>query len=346
MRPIVLGLLASFFFSSTFILNQAMKLSGGNWMYSASLRFLFMLPLLLAIVLLRRGLRPLLSDMKRRPLPWFGWSFIGFGVMYTPTCIAAQYEPGWLIAGTWQVTVVAGLLLAPLFYRVSQTPDGPVKVRERIQGRSLAVSSLVLVGAATMQFSHANGFAARDLLLGVVPVLIGAFAYPLGNRKMMALCEGRLDAYQRVLGMTIGSTPLWIVLAVAGYSQDGLPSPAQAGQALIVAVSSGVIATVLFFAATDMARGSAGKLAAVEATQSGEVIFAATGELLLLPVPVPPALSWVGMFIVIAGLTLHSLRTGLQQRAAAASSSPSGSEEVPKRSARSAAMTAGDGEIR
>lgn len=285
-------------------------------MYSASLRFLFMLPFLLVIVLFRGGLRPLWSEMRRRPIPWLGWSFVGFGVMYTPTCLAAQYEPGWLIAGTWQVTVVAGLLLAPLFYRVVKTPEGgSVNVRERIQGGSLAVSSLVLVGAAIMQFSHANGFAAHDLLLGVLPVAIGAFAYPLGNRKMMALCEGRLDAYQRVLGMTIGSTPFWLVLALIAYSQDGLPRPAQAGQALIVAVSSGVIATVLFFAATDMARGSAGRLAAVEATQSGEVIFAAIGELLLLPVPVPPALSWVGMFIVIAGLTLHSVRTGRRSRA-------------------------------
>jgi len=314
MRPIGLGLMASFFFSSTFILNQAMKLSGGNWMYSASLRFLFMLPFLLAIVLFRGGLRPLWTEMRRRPLPWFGWSFVGFGVMYTPTCLAAQYEPGWLIAGTWQVTVVAGLLLAPLFYRIVQTPQGPVKKRERIQVGSLAVSSLVLVGAAIMQFSHGNGISAHDLLLGVLPVMVGAFAYPLGNRKMMALCEGRLDAYQRVLGMTIGSTPFWIVLALIAYVRDGLPSPSQAGQSLIVAVSSGVVATVLFFAATDMARGSAGKLAAVEATQSGEVIFAAIGEQLLLPVPLPPALSWIGMFIVIAGLTLHSVRTAVRRR--------------------------------
>lgn len=317
MRPIGLGLLASFFFSATFILNQAMKLSGGDWMYAASLRFLFMLPFLLAIVGFRGGLRPLMADLLRRPLPWLGWSVVGFGVMYSPTCLAAQYEPGWLIAGTWQVTVVAGVLLSPLFFRIVETPEGPVKARERIRGSSLAMSALIVVGAAIMQFSHAEGrFSSQDLLLGVIPVAIGAFAYPLGNRKMMALCEGRLDAYQRVLGMTIASTPFWLAMALVAYGRSGLPSAEQAGQALIVAVSSGVVATVLFFKATDMARGSARKLAAVEATQAGEVVFAAFGELLLLPVPFPPALSWIGMFIVIAGLTLQSILTGARRRTA------------------------------
>jgi hypothetical protein len=48
----------------------------------------------------------------------------------------------------------------------------------------------------------------------------------------------------------------------------------------------------------------------VEATQSVEVVFAAAGELLLLPVPIPPALSWIGMFLVIAGMALHSVFSG------------------------------------
>jgi drug/metabolite transporter (DMT)-like permease len=307
MRPILYGILASFFFSSTFVLNQAMKLSDGNWMYTASLRFLFMIPFLLAIVAFRGNLIALLSHMKKRFLTWFGWSFIGFGVMYAPVCFAAEYEPGWLIAGTWQITIVAGSLLAPLFYKVISTPNGPVRIRESIHWKGLGMSLVILFGVGVMQLSQAGHLSTTDLLFGVVPVTIAAFAYPLGNRKMMEVCEGRLDAYQRVLGMTLASSPLWIGMTIYAFVQDGLPSAGQTGQSVLVSVSSGVIATVLFFKATDMAKGSTQKLGAVEATQSGEVVFAAAGELLLLPVPVPPALSWIGMSLIIGGMTLHSL---------------------------------------
>ncbi len=40
MKAIVIGILASLFFAVTFILNRAMELSGGSWMWSSSLRFL------------------------------------------------------------------------------------------------------------------------------------------------------------------------------------------------------------------------------------------------------------------------------------------------------------------
>jgi drug/metabolite transporter (DMT)-like permease len=310
MRPILYGILASFFFSSTFVLNQAMKFSGGNWMYTASLRFIFMIPFLLAIVAFRGNLKPLLSDMKKRLWTWFGWSFVGFGVMYAPVCFATEYEPGWLIAGTWQITIVAGVLLTPLFFKVVSTPNGPVRIRESIHWKGMAMSLIILFGVWVMQISRAGHLSAKDLLFGVVPVTIGAIAYPLGNRKMMEVCEGRLDAYQRVLGMTLASLPLWIGMSIYAFVHVGLPSAAQTGQSVFVAVYTGVVATVLFFTATDMAKGSAQKLAAVEATQSGEVVFAAAGELLLLPVPVPPALSWIGMLLVIAGMTLHSVFSG------------------------------------
>jgi Na+/melibiose symporter-like transporter len=100
------------------------------------------------------------------------------------------------------------------------------------------------------------------------------FAYPLGNRKMMDVCEGRLDAYQRVLRMTLASLSLWLLLSLYGLFTAGLPSGGQSLQSLLVALCSGVIATVLFFMATDMVRGNMQKLAAVEATQSIEVLFA------------------------------------------------------------------------
>lgn len=283
-------------------------------MYAASLRFIFMVPFLLAIVALRGNLKPLLREMKARWKAWFGWSFVGFGIMYAPVCFATEFEPGWLVAGTWQVTIIAGTLVAPLFYKETASPEGTIRVRERIHWRSLPMSLVILLGVAFMQWGNAERISASDVWLGIVPIVIAAFAYPLGNRKMMQVCEGRLDAYQRVLGMTLASLPLWIILSAIAFVQDGPPSAGQTVQSLIVAVSSGVIATVLFFAATDMAKGSAQKLAAVEATQSGEVVFALTGELLLLSVALPPALSWLGMLLVVGGMIMHSLVSALPSR--------------------------------
>ncbi len=62
----------------------------------------------------------------------------------------------------------------------------------------------------------------------------------------------------------------------------GLPSFTQVEQTFLVAIFSGVIATILFIAATDRAKGNVHRLATVEETQSGEVIFTALGGWLVL----------------------------------------------------------------
>lgn len=49
MKEIALGILASLFFAVTFILNHAMEMQGGSWLWSASLRFFFMLPFYLSL---------------------------------------------------------------------------------------------------------------------------------------------------------------------------------------------------------------------------------------------------------------------------------------------------------
>ncbi|WP_407406797.1 multidrug resistance efflux transporter family protein, partial [Peribacillus sp.] len=118
MRPILIGVCSALFFAFTFVLNQSMELAGGSWIWSASLRYIFMVPFLLCIVLSRKNLRPLLLVMKEQPGTWLLWSFVGFGLFYAPLCYASAYSPGWLIAGTWQVTIISGALLAPLFFEM------------------------------------------------------------------------------------------------------------------------------------------------------------------------------------------------------------------------------------
>ncbi|WP_413364459.1 multidrug resistance efflux transporter family protein [Lysinibacillus sp. 3P01SB] len=304
MKEIAIGILAAFFFGFTFIFNHSMELEGGSWLWSASLRYFFMLPFLIAIVWMRGGFRPLAEEVRQAPIPWLGWSFVGFVLFYAPLTFAAAFGPGWLVSGTWQFTIVAGVLLAPLFL----TSTG---VRHKIPLISLAISAVILIGILLIQIPQANTASLQTILLGVLPVIVAAFAYPLGNRKMMEVCNGRLDTFQRVLGMTIASMPAWIIMAIWALLTVGLPTGSQVFQCLLVAVSSGVIATTLFFIATDRARTDQGKLAAVEATQSTEVLFVMAGEMLLLGIALPSSIALAGVGVIIAGMVMHSYHTML-----------------------------------
>ncbi|PEW74656.1 hypothetical protein CN448_01545 [Bacillus cereus] len=298
MKAIVIGILASFFFAFTFVLNRAMDLEGGSWIWSASLRYYFMVPMLLLIVMYRGNLKQLFQYMKNNPKEWLVWSIVGFGLFYAPLSFAGAFGPGWLVASTWQITIVAGILLTPFF---AVDP-----LHKKLPMKELVMSGIILFGVVLMQVEHASSLGIRETVLCVVPVLIAAFAYPLGNRKMMQVCKGELDVFQRVLGMTLASLPFWFLLSGYEVSTGGLPSSSQVFQCFIVAVSSGLIATVLFFFATDLVKDDPQKLATVEATQSGEVLFALVGELIWLSAPIPSSLSWIGRSLVIIGMILHS----------------------------------------
>ncbi len=305
MKAILIGIVASMFFAVTFILNRSMELSGGSWLWSSSLRFFFMVPFLLLIVWMRGNLKQLFHEMRSNPVPWFLWSFTGFVLFYGPITFAAAYGPGWLVAGTWQLTIIAGVLLGPFFYKIVQGK----KVRERIPLRGLLISIVIFAGVLLIQTQQNSGLTLSMILYGILPVAIASFAYPLGNRKMMEVCGGRLDTFQRVFGMTLATIPVWLLVAARGYVTVGAPSQDQVIQTFIVAISSGVIATTLFFVATDMVRNSHQKLAAVEATQSTQVLFVLIGEVILLSTPLPNGVGMFGLFIIIVGMLLHSFFT-------------------------------------
>jgi drug/metabolite transporter (DMT)-like permease len=309
MREIVIGIVASMFFAVTFILNRSMELSGGSWLWSSSLRFLFMVPFLVIIVLIRHNLKQVLQEMLKQPFQWICWSFFGFVLFYAPLTYAASYGPGWLVAGTWQMTIVAGTLLGPLFFDKVQTSNGIIKVRNKIPIGSLCISILILIGVVLIQLQKADSLTLSEALIGVMPVVLAAFAYPLGNRKMMEVCGERLDTFQRVLGMTLASLPFWLGISAYGFITVGSPSSDQVLQSFIVAICSGLIATTLFFIATDRVKNHQGKLAAVEATQSTEVLFVIIGEVLLLSTPLPTGWATSGLIIIVAGILLHSYNT-------------------------------------
>lgn len=298
---ILLGLSSALFFATTFVLNRVMAVAGGSWIWSASLRFFWMVPLLLIPLLYKRQFSSLWNEIKKQPFAWLLWSTVGFGLFYAPLTFSAAFAPSWLVASTWQFTIVAGLLVAPWLTKGTQ--------RKGISIKALGFSLLILLGIALMQKSQFGVLPWRELLLGGVPVLVAAFAYPIGNRKMMQLTNGRLTPLQRTFGMTLMSLPFWGVLGLFGLITVPLPDAGQLSQTFIVAICSGVIATTLFFAATDRVRHDEKALASVEATQSAEVIFALLGELLLLHIVLPDATALFGIGLVILGMTLHSLKS-------------------------------------
>ncbi|WP_163581540.1 multidrug resistance efflux transporter family protein [Gracilibacillus saliphilus] len=300
MKAIMIGILAAMFFSVTFILNRSMELDGGSWAWSASLRFIFMLPLLLLIVGFKRNIKPVLLHIKQNPSAWLIWSTVGFGLFYTPITFATIYGPGWLVAATFQLTIIAGSFLVPILDK---------NKKQKVPIQAVMISLVILGGVCLMQLEHANAVPLVSVLLCVLPLLISAVAYPLGNRKMMQVANGELNTFQRILGMTIASMPFWILLSLYGFASHGLPAVSQLSQTFIVAVFSGIIATVLFFYATEVVQHDNEKLAGVEATQSGEVVFALIGELWLLSAPMPSIVSFIGILLVIIGMIFHSLAT-------------------------------------
>ncbi|AYK26977.1 multidrug resistance efflux transporter family protein [Clostridium beijerinckii] len=306
-KAFLLGVAASFFFAFTFILNQQMNISGGSFLWSSSLRYIFMLPLLLIIMIINRQLNPVLNDIINKPIQWITWSTIGFGLFYAPLSFASAYGASWLVAGTWQLTIIAGALMSPLFFKNIKTPAGICKVRNTLPKKSLLMSSLILLGIFLMQFEQSKNVSFSEIISVVIPVILAAFAYPLGNRKMMEICDDKFNTFQRVFGMTLCSMPFWILISIFGVLSAGMPSKGQLLQSLVVAIFSGIIATILFFKATDIVSNDTHKLAVVESTQSGEVIFTLIGGVFIFHDKYPAFVGLAGIILIVIGMILNSI---------------------------------------
>jgi len=291
-----LALLSALFFTMTYVLNRASATSGGHWAWLASLRYLITLPLMLPLMRFQGGTAPVLRSIAAHPFAWLRCAGIGFVLFYVLLSYAASSGPSWLVAGSFQFTVIAGMLCAPLIYR---------DARRRIPPAGLAVAGLILAGVLLMQFGHASGALDRAAWVALACVLVSAVAYPLGNRLLLLHLERSgepLNATQRVFGLTLASQPLWLLVAVYAARQSGAPAPEQVWLAAGVALSAGVVATILFFQATGMVRHQPLALGAVEAMQGAEVVFAVLLGVLLLGEPWPTGTALLGAAVVVAGI--------------------------------------------
>ena len=301
LSAVAIALLSALFFTCTYVLNRAAATGGGHWAWTATLRYLITLPIMLVVMPWQGGMKPVWRAIRAHPGPWLLWSGIGFVLFYVLLSYAAASGPSWLVAGTFQLTVIAGMLCAPFLYR---------DARARIPLPALLAGVVVICGVLLMQVGYGGGKLDREAWIALVAVAISAFAYPLGNRGLLLHLERagiELNATQRVFGMTLASQPLWWVIAAGAFATTGAPPASQVLLAAGVALGAGVVATVLFFQATGMVRNDPTALAAAEAMQAAEILFATLIGVLWLGEAWPQGRALWGAAIVIAGIVAFSI---------------------------------------
>jgi drug/metabolite transporter (DMT)-like permease len=300
-----LGLLAAALFSSTFVLNRAMSLAGGPWAWNAALRYIDMAVLMAGWIAVRGGLAALgrVWRLFRRRLGfWLVAGGIGFGVFYSGICLAADHAPGWLVAATWQLTILATPLVLRAF-------------GQRVPARGVLFAVLIVLGIAVLNLRGlAAGMPLGQELAACLPVLVAAFAYPLGNQMLNRARFGRQDPEgvlrdpaASVLLMTLGAMPVFALVLLA--VRPPAPSAGQLVSTALVALLAGCCATTLFLRARN-ATADPYRIAAVDATQAGEVGFALLGEVALLGATLPDAAGWAGLAAVTIGLVGFVLAAG------------------------------------
>lgn len=181
-KLVLLSILAAAFFSSTFILNEFMSVTGGHWFWSASFRYVFMWLILTAIITMQHGfgrIKGLTTIFYQHWRFWCLTGSIGFGVFYTGICYAADHVAGWVVAATFMSIVVTSLLVLLAF-------------GQRFDKKFIIYALLVFIGVILVNVSeglHAAGSTqitatpmATVLIFGALPALIAAFSYPIGNQ--------------------------------------------------------------------------------------------------------------------------------------------------------------------
>lgn len=302
-KLIVLGILSGAFFSTTFVLNELMSVQGGHWLYSATLRYFFMILFLAIILLFQGGIKRLTDIVKLYKQNYLFWTIsgtIGFGFFYALICFAADFSPGWVIAASWQFTIVATLFVLLFFGK-----SFPKKI--------WFFSSLIFIGVCLVNLSHIDNFELSTFIYGAIPVLLASFCYPLGNQLIWESQNGSSikvphikssllkNSFNKVMLLCLGSIPFWLILLL--IIQPSAPSSSQVLNSSLVALFSGVFATTIFLYARGIAKDS-NEIAAVDATQASEVIFAMLGGFLLFGTISLSSFSIIGLVLIMLGLFL------------------------------------------
>ena len=305
LKIVLYGLLAALFFSSTFIFNKFIAQDGGHWFWSATLRYIYMLLLLCMGFYIFKGyayLKALFSEFFNHLLFWSIAGSIGFGIFYALICYVAESSPAWVVATTWQFTIISTLLILFFFGK-------------KISKSTWIFVGLVFIGICLINLTYITIDNITSQIFSIFLILIASFAYPIGNQlvwelqnnndKLSTQRESILkNTFSKVFLLSLGSLPFWFLLSI--FFDVGIPSKNQFTSMFLVAIFSGIMATSLFLYARAKANSSS-KIALVDSTQSGEVLFTLLFEILFLSILIPSSIGIIGICIVVIGLIGLSL---------------------------------------
>ena len=82
LSAVAIALLSALFFTCTYVLNRAAATGGGHWAWTATLRYLITLPIMLVVMPWQGGMKPVWRAIRAHPGPWLLWSGIGFVLFY------------------------------------------------------------------------------------------------------------------------------------------------------------------------------------------------------------------------------------------------------------------------
>ncbi len=307
-RSLFLGLLAALFFSATFVVNRMMTLdASGHWVWIAALRFLIVIPLsafALVATAGRQGLTDAGALLFRHPRFWMTFGTL-IGCFYVGLVIGALFAPAWVVTATWQMTILATPIVLVGCYGY------------RLPRRGILFSGIALLGVVAINAEHATNTSLIDVFGGGSVILVAAFLFPYANQMLMEAQQERprfpndipvirdpiiRNPFACVLLGALGGMPFWIVLVV--LCNPPLPTLGQVRLTSITALSSGLIATSIFYVARRSTGNNPYRLAAVDATQSAEVLFALAGEMCFIGGVTPDALGVIGIALIMLGIAL------------------------------------------
>ncbi len=303
-RLVGIGFVSAALFSLTFVINASLAQTGSPWQLTAALRYFFTIPLLIIVLALLYGKHAICNaflHLCQRIVFWVIAGTLACGVFYTGIAFAADVMPGWAVAATWQVTIVASVIIVSLFSR-------------SFSFSHFLLACSVVVGVFLVNWPK-GGVPEIENWLALALLLASAIAYPVGNqllnREIYRTTQSNtipVSPLQNplfgILLLALGSLPFWIGLLIVCP-----PGPAHEGQLvsiLMTTVCAGILATGLFFYARNRTSDPK-KITAVDMTQSSEVIFAMIFEIAFVHAAIPSNKQGLGIIVIVAGLGANCL---------------------------------------
>lgn len=186
-RLVTLGTLSALFFSSTFVLNRSavkiLRAVTGRGLPVALWLYADLSDIHLASHSRQESAArgqgsfcPALVVLDDQRQHWL-WHFLFHDHLQD-----SIYAEGWIVATTWQTTILATPIVLSFFGR-------------KVPIRGLIFTGIIFIGIVLVNVEHASDTDLRGMLLSALPVLVAAFAYPIGNQLVW---EARMGDNKRI----------------------------------------------------------------------------------------------------------------------------------------------------